>query len=93
MTVITYIAWPRARYFGNTAPLLVAMLLFFLSLMTPHQPGTAMQLAAMPVLFVFISGVLADLAETRYRQLVLGLAAALLGAHVIWSISGLLRLG
>jgi len=93
MTVITYIAWPRARYFGNTAPLLVAMLLFFLSLMTPHQPGTAMQLAAMPVLFVFISGVLADLAETRYRQLVLGLAAGLLGAHVIWSISGLLRLG
>jgi len=93
LALIAYLAWPRTRYFGNTAPLSVVLLLFAVGLMTPHEPGRAMQLVAMPILFVFVAGVIADLSETKYRQLVVGLVAGLLGAHVVWSVSGLLRLG
>jgi len=93
LALIAYAAWPRTRYFGNTAPLLVVLLLVVLGLMTPHEPGRTMLLVAMPILFVFVAGVIADLAETKYRQLVIGLVAGLLGAHLVWSLSGLLRLG
>src|SRR5437870_12041366 len=37
--LIAYLAWPRARYFGNTAPLMMAVLFLILGLATPHYPG------------------------------------------------------
>ena len=36
VALITYFFWPRARYFGNTAPLLVAGLFLILGVGTPH---------------------------------------------------------
>lgn len=69
--LIAYAYWRRARYFGNTAPLIVAVLLFILSLGSPHYPGSGFALMAAPFLFVFISGVIADLLETDHRALVL----------------------
>src|SRR5262249_21259179 len=46
--LFSYLAWPRVRYFGNTAPLLVAGLFLFLAIATPHYPGLGFQLMAMP---------------------------------------------
>ncbi len=89
--VVAYLAWPRTRYFGNTAPLLVAILLLVLGLGTPHYPGVGFHLAALPFLFAFVGGVIADLVETPQRNLVLACVGALLGASALWNIWQLVR--
>lgn len=90
--VATYTAWQRARYFGNTAPLLVGVLLLTLSLAHPRTASDSFLLSAIPFLFIFVSGVLADLMETRYRQLVAACVWALVGAYIIRSVSELARI-
>ena len=92
-TLVTFLAWPRARYFGNAAPLILAAIFIFFALLTPHQPGMGFELVAMPILFVFIAGVLADLLETRQRQVVLGIVVGLLAAYIMWSVTSLGRVG
>jgi hypothetical protein len=82
VVVVTYAAWPRTRYFGNTAPLLVAVLFILLGMANPHLAGAGFLLAAIPFLFIFVSGVLADLLETRYRSLVMACIAALLLTYI-----------
>ncbi len=39
VALVTYAAWPRTRYFGNTAPLLVAVLFVILGMAHPHVAG------------------------------------------------------
>jgi hypothetical protein len=89
--LIAYFAWPRARYFGNTAPLLMAALFLLLGLATPHYPGLGFRLVAAPFLFLFVSGLVADLLETRQRSLVLACASGLLAAYAIFSLMELAR--
>jgi hypothetical protein len=89
--LVAYIAWPRTRYFGNTAPLLVAALFLILGLATPHYPGLGFRVLALPFLFLFIAGTAADLLETRQRQLALACVWGLLGAYAIWSTMELIR--
>jgi len=91
VAVVTYAAWPRTRYFGNTAPLLVAVLFFVLGIAHPHLAGAGFLLAAIPFLFVFVSGVLADLMETRYRRLVTAGVVGMIIAYVVWSLFNLIR--
>jgi hypothetical protein len=71
ITLVTYAVWRRTRYFGNTAPLLVAGAFVILAVARPHSAGAGFLLAAVPFLFIFVSGVLADLMETTYRQLMM----------------------
>jgi len=91
VAVLTYAAWPRTRYFGNTAPLLVAVLFFVFGIANPHLAGAGFLLAAIPFLFVFVSGVLADLIETRYRPLVTAGIVGMIVAYVVWSLLNLIR--
>ena len=91
VAVLTYGAWPRTRYFGNTAPLLVAVLFFVFGIANPHLAGAGFLLAAIPFLFVFVSGVLADLMETRYRPLVTAGVVGMIVAYVVWSLLNLIR--
>jgi hypothetical protein len=91
--LIAYLAWPRARYFGNHAPLLVAALFLFLGVGTPHQPGLGFQFVALPFLFVFVAGVSADLLETRHRNLVRGCIWGVLMAQSIWNLWELAGIG
>ena len=90
-TLITYAAWRRARYFGNTAPLLSAVLFLLLALATPHYPGLGFVLMATPFLFVFVAGVTSDLLETSWRPLVQAAAWGLLSAYALWSVLELTR--
>jgi len=85
----TYFAWPRTRYFGNTAPLLVALLFLGSGIAHPHVAGAGFLLASIPFLFIFVSGILADLMETKHRALVTACAWAFIGAYVIRSLSAL----
>jgi hypothetical protein len=83
--------WPRTRYFGNTAPLLVAVAFLLLGIAHPHVAGAGFILAAFPFLFLFVSGVLADLLETPERPIVMIFTAGLMAAYVIWSVFNLAR--
>ena len=89
VALATYVGWPRTRYFGNTAPLLVAALFLVLGMAHPHVAGVGFLLAAIPFLFLFVAGVLADLLETPYRSAVLACMVGLMAAYVVWSVVNL----
>jgi hypothetical protein len=91
--LITYFLWRRPRYFGNTAPLMIAALFLLFSLGTPHYPGFGFQLMATPFLFVFVAGIAADLLETRQRDLVMACVWGLLLANALWNLAELARVG
>lgn len=84
-----YALWPRTRYFGNTAPLLIAALFVILGMAHPHAAGAGFLLASVPFFFVFVSGVLADLLETRYRSLIAACIVGMMAAYVVWSVLNL----
>lgn len=78
--VVLYLALPRSRYFGNTAPLLSALLLF--ALVMTGAPGTPW-LWAIPFLLTFIGGVFADAYESPRRRIAVAAGAAVVGLQVI----------
>jgi hypothetical protein len=78
--LIAYVAWKRTRYFGNTAPLAIAVLLLVLALASPNFPGNGFRLAFLVFLFVFVAGIFADLLETRHAALLRGCVFGLLAA-------------
>jgi hypothetical protein len=90
--LLTYAGWKRARYFGNSAPLLIAALLLILAAAAPLFPGQGFHLAALTFLFVFVAGVSADLLETRQGMLVKAGVAGLLTAASLWNLLQLIRL-
>jgi hypothetical protein len=92
VALITYFLWKRTRYFGNTAPLLIAALLVVLALGAPNFPGQGFHLTMLVFLFVFASGVFADLLETRLSLLVTAGLCGLLGTSAIWNLYQLARL-
>ena len=84
VSLVLYIGSRRSRYFGNTAPLLLVLLLVPLY---SSQVFSTPWLWALPFLFTFIGGVFADALETRQRKLFLLLTGAivLLQAGVCWA--------
>ena len=91
--LIVYFAWPRTRYFGNTTPLMLAVLFLILGLATPHYPGLGFRLVAVPFLLLFVSGIAADLLETRQHSVVSACISGLLAADAVFSLMGLSRMG
>jgi hypothetical protein len=81
-----YLVVRRSRYFGNTTPLVVSMLLLALvNLGVPGQPW----LWAIPFLLTFISGVFADVLESRHRRVFLFATGSLLLAQAALSVVSL----
>jgi hypothetical protein len=89
VTIVTYAMWPRTRYFGNTAPLLVGLLFVILGMAHPHSGGEGFLLAAVPFLLIFVAGVLADLMETRLRPLGTAGVFGMMAAYVAWCLYSL----
>jgi hypothetical protein len=81
-----YLAMPRSRYFGNTAPLAVAVLLL---LMITTGIQTEMWLWSLPFLLAFVGGVFADVLESQYRRWFLWVTGALLLAQAALCVAGL----
>lgn len=75
VTGVLYLTVRACRYFGNTAPLLMALALFPV---VTTQSVTRPWLWALPFLFTFLGGVFADAMESRYRKLFLTFAGLLL---------------
>jgi hypothetical protein len=90
--LVVYAAWPRARYFGNTAPLLVAVLCLVLAAGAPHFPGAGFALVAIPFLFCFLAGIFADLLETRHSARIRVFLIAALSGYALWDLTILARL-
>jgi hypothetical protein len=92
VALATYLAWPRTRYFGNTAPGLIALLFIGLGMAHPHVAGAGFLLASVPFLLIFVSGILADLMETPFRLLVTASVWGLLAAYILWSLQALTQI-
>jgi len=92
LSLITYFFWRRARYFGNTAPLLVALLFLTWRVAGPHDPESVFSLAGIVFLFVFIAGIAADLRETKSAETVTAVLIGLVAANAIWNLIGLSRI-
>lgn len=92
VALVAYLAWKRARYFGNTAPLLIALLMLILALGAPSFPGQGFHLTLLVFLFVFVSGVFADLLETPHRPFIAAALWGLLTASAIWNLWQLWRI-
>jgi hypothetical protein len=92
VALIAYFGWKRTRYFGNTAPLVIVALLLILALGAPNFPGQGFHLTMLVFLFVFVSGVFADLLETQQNLLVSAGLCGLLSASAIWNLWELGRL-
>jgi hypothetical protein len=84
--LLLYLPTRRSRYFGNTVPLLLALLFFFLI-----TPGISSEptLWALPFLLTFIAGVFADFLETRYRRVFLAMTGCLLALQLTLSLLSL----
>jgi hypothetical protein len=80
--VALFLGLPRSRYFGNSAPLLGALVVF--PLVTSGVPGSPW-LWALPFLLTFIGGVFADAYESRHGRLALAAAGAIVLLQAIFS--------
>jgi hypothetical protein len=81
-----YMGLRRSRYFGNTAPLLCALVLIVL-VMT-GVPGTPW-LWAVPFLLTFVGGVFADACEGPRGRLALGAAGAIVLLQAVFCVLSL----
>jgi hypothetical protein len=90
---ITYLLWPRTRFFGNTAPLLVAAEIALLAIFMPNAAGGIFFFYALPFLIVFSAGVFADLFESRrYHSFAVGVGYGAIMAQAGFSVVGLIQL-
>ncbi|HZD32797.1 MAG TPA: glycosyltransferase family 39 protein [Candidatus Angelobacter sp.] len=91
-SLLAYAGWKRARYFGNTAPLITAGLLMAAGLGMQHFAGLLFLFVALPFLILFVAGVSADLLETKYAVFANAIIVGALIANATLDIGGLLQL-
>ena len=88
--LVVYLGARRSRYFGNTAPLVCALVCMVL--MMTGATGTPW-LWSIPFLLTFIGGVFADACESTRPRLALAAAGAIVGLQAVLcvlSLSGLM---
>jgi hypothetical protein len=67
LALTAYGSWPRARYFGNTAPLITALAAVFLFSLAPAIRIWDATLG-LSFVFIFTGGLAADFLETRFKR-------------------------
>jgi len=92
VALIAYVTWKRTRFFGTAAPLLVVVVLAVFGILMPHQGGLAFYVMALPFVYVFTSGVMIDLLESRQAPIMLGLVIGVLLGHIGMNMVWLTRL-
>jgi hypothetical protein len=91
VTVATFAAWKRARFFGTAAPLIVGAVLVA-SATRLHFSGFTFLLVGLPFLILFMAGVSTDLLEGRYALAANTVVGGVLIASAMIDIYGLLHL-
>ena len=84
--LVLYLGIKRARYFGNTAPLLCAVVL--MALVMTGVPGSPL-LWGLPFLLTFVGGVFADAYESPRGPLAVAAAAAIVLLQVLFCVLSL----
>jgi hypothetical protein len=90
--LFAYAYWRRTRYFGNLAPLLMALLFLALRVASPNDPESVFTLLAVVFLFFFVAGIAADLLETKASQLIAAVLGGLLAANTLWNLTVLAQI-
>jgi hypothetical protein len=85
-SLLFYVALRRSRYFGNTTPLLCALVIMIL--VTTGVRSTPW-LWALPFLLTFIAGVFADAYESPRRKLALSASAAIVFLQAVFCVLSL----
>jgi hypothetical protein len=91
--LVVFLVWPRARYFGNAAPLIMAFLFLLQRVLSPHTAGSVFGMTAVLFLFVFIAGIIADLLENKSLETLSAVLVGLVAANALWDLVGLARIG
>jgi hypothetical protein len=86
VSLVLWATVKRSRYFGNTAPLLLAA---GISLLMGSQVVTAAWVWAIPFGLTFVGGVFADALETRQRKMFLVLTGSLLVVQAVACLGSL----
>ena len=84
--LLLYLGLRKTLYFGNTAPLLITLILLFL--ITAGVPGMPL-LWALPFLLAFVGGVFADAYETPRGRLAVASAGAIVLLQAIFCVLSL----
>ena len=86
LSVLVWAGWRKARYFGNTAPLVMVALFAGLRVLSPHPDGAVFGLLAAIFAFVFVAGIAADLLETKAREYAVAILIGAIGANSLWNL-------
>jgi len=85
-----YGSWPRARYFGNTAPLITALAAVLLFSVVPTIRIWDATLG-LSFVFIFVGGLAADFLETRFRRPVMLILLACFLLRAVLTVLGLMQ--
>lgn len=91
IALAVFVAWKRTRFFGTLAPLLVVAVLAIFGILIPHQGGLSFYIMALAFSYVFISGVMIDLLESKQAPIVLGVVLGVLLGHIGMNLIWLTR--
>ena len=72
--------------------LLVVLVLALFGILLPHQGGLAFFIMTLPFAYVFVSGVMTDLLESRLAPVMLGLVIGVVLGHIGMNLIWLTRL-
>jgi len=92
VALVAFLAWKRTRFFGTIAPLLVVAVLAVFGILMPHRGGLDFYIIALPFSYVFVSGVMIDLLESKQAPIMLGLVIGVLLGHIGMNLVWLTRL-
>jgi hypothetical protein len=87
-----WLASRRTRFFGNTAPFIIFILLLAMGMLFPENGASSMLFATLPFLLLFVSGVFADLVESQLQLPALACIFAIIAAQAAYSVEGLVRM-
>lgn len=89
LALLAFVAWRRARFFGNTAPLLVLLSALLLGFAMPGVAGYGFYFVALPFIMLFSSGVLTDVLENPKLNWALGIVMGVLLTQAVVGFMGL----
>jgi hypothetical protein len=94
-SIVALAAWcssRRIRFFGNTAPLIVFLLLLGMGIFLVPGGVSVILFATLPFLMLFSAGVFADLIESKLQPAALAVIFAIVAAQAAYSVASLVRM-
>jgi hypothetical protein len=91
LAITAWFASRRTRFFGNTAPLIVFLVLLAMGILPENGAGVIL-FATLPFLLLFVAGVFTDLIESKLQAPALAVIFAVIAAQAAYGIVSLVRM-